>query len=527
MKRLALVAVTAAFVTACSLPGQKPASTEQPDPSVSAPTAPQQNYRPGDKHQQALKLIGDEDYPAAETLLNQVVAAEPQAAEAWNDLSLVQARLGRFRAAAKSATQALKLRPGFAFAEFNLGLALLQTGDGWQEAKPHLEASAKAQPDRPEPLHALGIWYRYSGDLKEARSYLQKAHAMKYGPAWPDLVGLDQPAQKSQAVTQVAARFPDAPVQLIWNLMQGYVQQGYTRRIERVIPIRLRPKGETYWAALLREESPSDKRTSVQFESLDALSHYMGETALKGAGPVDLQVIDSPGGQHLLIAAQDRSLVCGLKGRFVESLFAEPGPIKPAPGGITAKGTFHRFVPEVSQYLDEPTARKLEGLITAIRAAGHKINTDSAVWAALELGTGGGAGLALAWGGGVAFKPEGDSVTVYSFANEPQKYRISYHYPHGIGKVTVSNHVFLAIQTLQPGGPNGANVLILEYNAAGKKLNPIFAGESDGAGFRETYVFTSFKRYLPQGGYERYVTDYVWDEQKYTFVAEKTWKAER
>ena len=531
MKRLLTAVIVGLLLTACSKPARAPVSPEPAQTAApaagseaAAPAAPVPEYHPGEKHQQALLRIAAEEYMTAEWLLKQVVAAEPRAAEAWNDLSLVQAELGRFREAAASARKALEIRPGFTFAEYNLGLALLQTSDGWRNAKPHLEASAKAQPDRPEPLYALGLWYKYAGDLARAEATFQQAAQMNYGPAAGALVLLEEDVAQSVNVGQVVSRFPDAPVQVIWDLMRGYIQSGYTRRIEQILPVRLRPTGETAWAALLREESSTDKRTALQFQVPTPLHDYMGACEIPGYGPVEMQVIDHPAGQQVLVTTAGRSLVCGRKGRFVEELFAATAPVTILEDGLMAGGTLYRYLPETSQYLPGPNAAKQEGLLAAIRKTGYEVRTDSGVWAAVDLKQAGGAGLAFAWEGGVAFQPDGGPVTVYAFDQGTGTYGLMAPYPHRVGTVTIPGQVFLAVSTLQPGGPNGADVLVLRYDPAGKRLTPIFRASSDGAGFDSDSVYTSFKGYRPQGGFDVYTTVYTWDETKGTFVPGKAQK---
>lgn len=528
MKKLALVVLAGLLLSACSRPAPTnppaPVSTPKAETTKAAapvvvPTAQQSaDYRPGEKHKEALRLIGTEEFPAAEVILRQVVTAEPKAAEAWNDLSLVQAKLGRFRDAAASAQKALTLKPGDPFVEYNLGVALLQTSEGWRDAKPHLEASAKAQADRPEPWFALGTWFKYAGDRAQAVAAFQKASA-KYGPAFAALNTLESEIKKGSAILQVVDKFPDAPVQITWELLSGYIAQGNTRVIEQVMPIRLRQQGETYWAALVRDTSSTGPGLSVQFEDIDPMDKYLGGCGVPGAAPVTLQLIDQSVGQHLAITAGGKTNVCGLKDGMIELLFAATGPVSIAPAGLTSNGVLHQFVPEASAYVPASVANQAASLVTELRKAGYSVKTDTAVMASLDLKTAGGTGMAFAWGEGVAFKPDdGRPIAVHPFKDSRGVQSVMFAYPYKVGTVTVPNHTFLVIETHQPGGPNGGDVLVLEYNPTGPALKRIFSGSGDGAHFDATAVYTSVKIYQPQGGFKSYRTTYNWDETAYTFV---------
>jgi hypothetical protein len=470
-------------------------------------------YQPVEKHQEALRHIGEEDYVVAEAALLQVVAAEPGAAEAWNDLSLVQYKLGRYQDAVESAEQALTLKPGFAFAEYNLGLALLQRGRS--TAEPHLEASVKAQPDRPEPWYALGTWYKHHGDLARAKAAFQKAGS-GYAPARATLSTLESDIKQWGWNMQTLGTFPHAPLELFWKLNKDYVPQGYERRIEQVVPIRLREKGETQWAALVRDVSATGTKMSVEFRAMTPLDDDLGSCAVPGPAPVNLLVFDQINGQHIALTAGGRTTICALKDRLVEEVFTTTGSVTVTPKEVRVNGALHLFVPELSVYLPYADARFTNELIQEVREAGYNLQTQSAITADLDRGE------AFAWNEGVAFRPwSGGPTAIYSF-KAGSSHGIAYPFPHQIGAVKVKGHTLIAVVTLMPGGPNGADIIVLEYNADTRTLQPVFSATSDGAGFDDTSVFTITKRYLPQGGTQAYRTIYTWDESKYTFVAGET-----
>jgi Tfp pilus assembly protein PilF len=517
VKRIALVLLVGLLMVACSQP--KPSLSPAPvlapkaDTPATIPTSQQpQEYKPTEKHQQALRFIGEEDYVAAEAALQQVVVAEPGAAEAWNDLSLVQYKLGRYRDAAASAEQALTLNPGFVFAEYNLGLAHLQGGG--INAVTHLEASAKAQPDRPEPWYALGLAYKLQGKLTEATAAFQKAG--NYGPARSALRTLESDIKTWAWNLQTSGRFPHAPKELFWKLNSAYVPHGYERIIEQVVPIRLRKMGETQWAALVRDESSTDTKRSIEFRAMTPTDDNLGSCSVPGPAPVNLLVFDQTAGQHLAISAGGKTTICALEDRGVDEVFTTTGSVTVTSKEMRVDGTLHLFVPELSTYLPYADARFAAEIIQEIHGAGYTMQPGSVISASLDFGE------AFAWHEGVALRPyAGGPTAIYSF-KESSPHRVTYPFPNRVGALSVPGHDFLAVVTLMPGGPNGADVLVLEHNQSTNTLRSVFSATSDGAGFDDTHVSTVTKRYLPQGGTQAYETVYIWDEAKYTFVPGKT-----
>ena len=74
--------------------------------------------------------LGDvEQYDEAVDWLQQVMADEPEHAEAWNSLGYCYSRLGQPTQALSAYEHAIALRPAYAQAHLNLGMTLLQRGD--------------------------------------------------------------------------------------------------------------------------------------------------------------------------------------------------------------------------------------------------------------------------------------------------------------------------------------------------------------------------------------------------------------
>lgn len=117
------------------------------------------------------------------------VKLDPQMAEAWNDLSYAalreevsmgshavppEAGLSSFQSAIQAAERALELRPDWAYAQYNLGLALLAQGEYSKAVEP-LRRSGEQQPDRHEPLAALGLAYVGTGEMARAGEVCRQA----------------------------------------------------------------------------------------------------------------------------------------------------------------------------------------------------------------------------------------------------------------------------------------------------------------------------------------------------------------
>lgn len=104
-------------------------------------------------YDKAVALIQAEDFAGAQVLLEKVVAAEPEKADAWNYLGFVQRRQGDFEAAFVSYNQALLLDPEHAGANEYLGELYLLTGDVAQAEAQLARLEALCGTDCPEYEH--------------------------------------------------------------------------------------------------------------------------------------------------------------------------------------------------------------------------------------------------------------------------------------------------------------------------------------------------------------------------------------
>lgn len=535
MRRIALALITLVLLTGCAKQAPvSPPPTDTPT-TAAAPAAIDraEDYKPGEKHQQALDLIGREDYRAAIPVLQELVAAEPDNAVAWNDLSFAQAHLMKYSEAIVAAQKALKLRPNFIYAKYNLGWALLQTAD-WKAAKTYLEASEAAQPDRPEPLNALGEWYERAAELNKAAEYYRKAANLGDKGAASRLAYVVNKDAREKRTREMIQRFPNLPEKLVRHFADGYSPEGYLRRITDIKQVRFARKGNPTWAALIFEENGTTQNAFLELADTDPTYGYMGRCQIRSvkqaAAPPDntisLQVFSWGEAEHVLINHPGGSLVCDARD-YGSALFTAKTPATVSGSDISSAGVLYRFVPPISKYLPVTEAQPWLALIDEIRAAGNKMATFEAIHAMADAGGGLGMGQALAWAEPtqqyrsdliIAFKPAGQPVII-------TRIKADFPDPYSVGTVKAGGHTFLAVATHQPGAPNGGDVVVLEYEPAKKTFRAVFHGGGDGAGFGPEGVSTSYKRYKIEGGYDRFVTSYKWDETKYTFVKASTTNA--
>jgi tetratricopeptide (TPR) repeat protein len=210
--RLAVVIVGAALLAGCATKGA-PAGGGAPvtgapggggAPVTGAPggggapvTAPSPPSPGQGEYETALGLLARGDFLGAASHLKQAVKLDPALAGAWNDLSYTLLRSDginshpspppggiMYKDAADAARKALALKPDWAHAQYNLGLALLADGQ-YAEAEAPLRRSAEQQAERPEPRAALGLALLGAGRADEAIAACRQAKQVQpdYGPA--------------------------------------------------------------------------------------------------------------------------------------------------------------------------------------------------------------------------------------------------------------------------------------------------------------------------------------------------------
>jgi tetratricopeptide (TPR) repeat protein len=89
-------------------------------------------------------------------------------------------RIGRHRAAEPLLREALRQRPGYAYALYNLGWSLVEQGRA-REAVDPLRRTAALQPNRWEPQQRLAEAYRLLGRESDAAAAARRARELRFG----------------------------------------------------------------------------------------------------------------------------------------------------------------------------------------------------------------------------------------------------------------------------------------------------------------------------------------------------------
>ncbi len=172
-RRLATICAVALVLSACSKTPAPVVSAPPPPPVVSTPVAP-------DPREEAVK--------------------EPTA-DYWNDLSYAQLLAGKYEDALSLAKRALELDKNHAGAQYNAGMAALEIGTDLTAAARWLDQSARAQPDRYQPLIGLARLAVAGGRADVAGEYLKLARQLPGG----EVVAAKLEPQADQAPALVPA----------------------------------------------------------------------------------------------------------------------------------------------------------------------------------------------------------------------------------------------------------------------------------------------------------------------------------
>lgn len=102
----------------------------------------------------ALAALKRSDFASARPLLRRAVEKHPEHVFAWNNLGIVERRLGNLDAARKAFGEAIRLFPRFGAALRNCGNLLVEMGEH-NDAIQHFRAAHISEPSSPEPLASL------------------------------------------------------------------------------------------------------------------------------------------------------------------------------------------------------------------------------------------------------------------------------------------------------------------------------------------------------------------------------------
>lgn len=132
------------------------------------PQAPEAYYNLG-----TLYLRRDR-FPEARRYLEQAVQLRPNYPEAWNNLGMLCAEQAQPEEAIADFKQSLLLQPGYTVALLNLGNLYRRSGD-YAEAETLLTKALQLAPDDPEANYAAGMLYARQDNFDRALQYLSKA----------------------------------------------------------------------------------------------------------------------------------------------------------------------------------------------------------------------------------------------------------------------------------------------------------------------------------------------------------------
>ena len=117
-------------------------------------------------------------YDSAETIWRDVIAKNPTAWIAHNNLGRVLLERGESELAATHFDQVLRLKPDHGRALYNLGLLSKRDGDD-AAAERHFRAAIRAEPRFPRPYSELGVLLGQKGSWDEAIARLEQALVLK------------------------------------------------------------------------------------------------------------------------------------------------------------------------------------------------------------------------------------------------------------------------------------------------------------------------------------------------------------
>lgn len=139
-------------------------------------------------HANALRMLGllarqANRHDAAADLLRRAIAVNPSDVESYNDLAIALSAQGRLEEATAALAQAVRLRPGAAQIHFNLGTLLANRGCD-DEAIAAFRQALRLMPAYPSALNNLGNSLRTKGRIDEAIAAYNEA--LRVDPAFHD-----------------------------------------------------------------------------------------------------------------------------------------------------------------------------------------------------------------------------------------------------------------------------------------------------------------------------------------------------
>ena len=163
------------------------------------------SHSPASALRKGVLLASKGEYESAARIFRRVARTSmPEvAAAAWNNLAVVESRLGRLDRAAKALSRALDYAPQDPVLHYNLGLVLMKAGR-IREAIAHFRRAARLRPTLVLAWNNLAVAYFELGDLARAEAAIRRALKVRpdYAAAWNNLgVFLLKQGRRSEART--------------------------------------------------------------------------------------------------------------------------------------------------------------------------------------------------------------------------------------------------------------------------------------------------------------------------------------
>ncbi|HKR26192.1 MAG TPA: tetratricopeptide repeat protein, partial [Acidobacteriaceae bacterium] len=196
------------------------------------------------------------DPEEAKKYLETTVKLRPDYPEAWNNLGMLAAQQGAMADAVADFERAIELRPKYAVAMLNLGNVYRRQHE-WDAAAKYLQQALALEPDDAEANFSLGMFYAQQQDADRAEQYLRRAVELRpdYAEARNNLGVLFAREQKlPQAEREFTEAIRVAPGfdQSYLNLARLYAVQNYRARATQVLDdlLRLQPENSAARQAL-------------------------------------------------------------------------------------------------------------------------------------------------------------------------------------------------------------------------------------------------------------------------------------
>ena len=196
------------------------------------------------------------DPEQAKKYLETTVKLRPDYPEAWNNLGMLAAQRGAMTDAVADFEQAIQLRPKYAVAMLNLGNVYRRQHD-WDRAGKYLQQALALEPDDAEANFSLGMFYAQQQDQDRAEQYLR--HAIELRPDYAEARNnLGVLFAREQKLTQAEREFTEAIRvsprfdQSYLNLARLYAVQNDRPRAREVLArlLRLQPDNSAAKQAL-------------------------------------------------------------------------------------------------------------------------------------------------------------------------------------------------------------------------------------------------------------------------------------